>query len=147
MPRRFAPTRHLIASSHRSCLAACRSLRASPLLRPVIGICSGAAAVQWLLASRPASSTRRAGRYNETVTALSALLACSLRLAIPSVRFGIGWRRGSVLASLDCPMPATPMAIIGAACYLSDFLIVLSPHRLPSPITRHGGRGGVLLLL
>ena len=144
MPRRFAPTRHLIASSHRSCFAACRSLRASPLLRPVIGICSGAAAVQWLLASRPASSTRRAGRYNETVTALSALLACSLRLAIPSVRFGIGWRRGSVLASLDCPMPATPMAIIGAACYLSDFLIVLPPHRLP-PRSLDTGDGAVPL--
>ena len=38
------------------------------------------------------------------------------------------------------------MAIICAACYLSDFLIVLSPYRLIAPITRHGGRGGGLLV-
>lgn len=95
-----------------------------------------------LLATRPASSTRRAGRYDGAAAVLSALLACSLRLAISSVRFGIGWRRGCSLLR--------PMAIIGAACYQ-----LTRPIRFPcrpaapiaslrpsSPITRHGERGG-----
>lgn len=140
MPPPYPPTlrpRHLIVSSHRSCLAACRSLRASPLLRPVIDVGACVATVPWRLATRPASSTRRAGRYDGAVAVLSAPLAC------PSARhliraFGIGWRRGCSLLS--------PMDIIGAACYPLARPIRF-PRRPaasspPSLITRHGGRGG-----
>lgn len=111
---------HLIIS----CLVPCRlplrvSARASPLLRSVIDVGACAATVPWRLATRPASSTRRTGRYDGGVAVLSALPACPLGwLAISSMRFGIGWRRGSLLASLDCPPTCSrPMSIIGAVCY------------------------------
>ena len=107
-------------------------------LHPVIDICSGSAVVSWLLASRPVP--RQAGRGDTTaLRRFSVLLACSLRLAIPSVRFGIGWRRGWRLR---------PMSIISAVCYLSDFLVVLpscrpiiSSSSLPDHSTRGTGRG------
>lgn len=110
-----ASPRHLIIS----CLAACRSLRAS-----------ARASSRWprhrcrcLCCCRPIAS-----RYpprlidttgGETRRCRGGFLgsAClSPQLAISSVRFGIGWRRGSVLASLYCPACLCPMDIIGAAC-------------------------------
>ena len=76
---------------------------------------------------------------------LSALLALPYRFAISSVRFGIGWRRGSVLASLDCSClspwaSSVPPATRSLA--QSDFLAASPSYRPLSPITRHGGRGG-----
>lgn len=97
---------------------------------------------------RPASSTRRTGRHDSVAAVLSALLACpSARHLIRAVRHRMATGFCACLVRLLLPacLPAClprPMAIIGAACYLSDFLTVLSPHRLIAPITRHGGRGG-----
>ena len=75
------------------------------------------------------------------------------RLAISSVRFGIGWRRGTVLASLYCPAYLYPMTIIGAACYPLARSIrfprrpaVLPPHRLP-PRSLDTGDGAVPLAI
>lgn len=65
------------------------------------------------------------------------------RLAISSVRFGIGWRRGSMLVSLHghhrCRLltARSPNQISSPSCRPA----ASSP---PSPITRHVGRGGVL---
>lgn len=80
------------------------------------------------------------------------------RLAISPVRFGIGWRRDSVLASLDCsclPRPC-PSSVPPATRSLaqSDFLAVLlscrpiisSPY-LPDHSTRGTGRGSLAPLI
>lgn len=150
-----ASPRHLIASSHRSCLAACRSpLRASsrsstPLL-PVIDV--NAAAVPWFLASPPRFIDTLGGAIRRGCGG-SLGSACLLpRLAISSVRFGIGWRRGSVLAPLDCPLCLPPPRVrhlcrLLPALVQSDFLAVLPSFRpiisspsLPDHSTRGTGR-------
>ena len=100
-----ASPRHLIVSSHRSCLAACRSLRASPLLRPVIGICPGADTIPWLLASRPASSTRRTGRYDDAAEALGFACLPLARHLIHAVRHRMATGLGACLVRL--PLPAS----------------------------------------
>ena len=164
MFRRFAPS-----SSHRSCLiagrlSACLGSRLSPLRPRHRRSCLAACRP---IASRfsPRLIDTPGGAIRMALRRFSWLCLLAHRLAIPSVRFGIGWRRGSELAArliissvrsgVGRPREwdrARLMVIIGAACYLSDFLIVSSSHRLiaslrlPSPIARHGGRGGVLLV-
>lgn len=103
-----------------SCLAVCRPLRSSarassrfaPSSVPVVHVRVSSNCVSLL-----APPHRHAGR-GDTI-ALRRLSICLLahRLAISSMRFGIGWRRGSVPAPLDCSLPVPrPMVIIGAAC-------------------------------
>lgn len=132
MSRHYRP-RHLIASSHRSCLAAFRSLRASPLLLHVIGICSGADTIPLLLAARPASSTRRAGRYDSIASVLGS--AC-LPLGSPShpcVRHRMATGNGACLVRLSSACQYLWL-VIGAATRplaQSDFLAVHHLIALP----------------
>ena len=139
-----SPPRHLIASSHRLCLAVCLSLRAS-----------ARASSRWprhrcRCRCRPIAS-RSPPRLIDTTDgeirrgcggSLGSACLSPPRLAISSVRFGIGWRRGSMLASLHVHhrcrlLPArSSNPISSPSCHSA----VPSP---PSPITRHGGRGGV----
>lgn len=142
MPRRFAPSSVLVLGCVRSsaCLGSCLfPLRLSSSsrrsFRPI--------------ASRLSAPPHRHDGRGDTIVPLRFSRLCLLahRLAIPPVRFGIGWRRGSVPAPLDCPMPAPapwPSSMLSATRSLaqSDLLIASSSHRLSSPITRHGGRGG-----
>lgn len=103
--------------------------------------------VPWLLAFRPASSTRRAGRYGCRCGG-SRLCLLDYRLAISSVRFSIGWRR---MWSLP-----RPMTIICADCYplarpiRFTHRLIISSSPLPDHSTRGTGRGllpfGCLLL-
>ena len=72
MPRRFAQSPLVLGCG--SPPFACSCLIVSSSFHPVIG--SGS--VPLLLASLPASSTRRTGRYDGVAAGLSALLACSL---------------------------------------------------------------------
>ena len=137
--RRHASTlrrRHLIAlvldcvPSSPACLGSCFfPLRlASP--RHLV-----ARAVSWLLALRPAPSTRRAGRYDGAVAVLSALLACpSARHPIRAVRHRMA-TVGSVLASLDCPCLFPPHG---------HHRCRLLPARSPNPISLPSGRPTVL---
>lgn len=152
-----ASPRHLIIS----CLAACRSpLRASARASPcfVLVIDVGAAAVPLLLAFRPASSTRRAGRYDGAAAVLSALPACSLRLAISSVRLALDGDVARALAPLDylCLPVLVPWSSsvppANRSLAQSDFLAVLSSCRpiisspsLPDHSTRGTGRGLLVL--
>lgn len=100
--------------------------------------------------SPPAPSHRHAGRGDTMVPWRLSICLLAHRLAISSVRFGIGWRRDSVPASLDCPCLPPSLAhrhrrrLLTRSLVQSDFLAVLPSHRLISPITRHGERGGVL---
>lgn len=135
MSRRFA---HVISSL--SCLAACRPLRSSARVssRFASPCHLVARAVPWLLATRPASSTRRTGRYDGAAAVLSALLAC------PSARhliraFGIGWRRGSVPAHAPCPSSAPPANPIARPIRFTHRLIISSAS-LPDQSTRETGR-------
>ena len=132
----------------RSCLAACRlplraSARASTPPRSVIDV--GAAAVPWRLASRPASSTRRTGRYDGAVDVL--VFAC-LPLGSSSHPCGSA-SDGDGLG--DCLVKLTPCLFPSHGHHLCRLLPIRFPRRpaaslrLPSPITRHGGRGGCLL--
>lgn len=101
----YASTLRPVISSSRACcvpsLSACLGSCLSPL-RPAIS----AAAVQLLLATRPASSTRRAGRYDGVVAVLSALLAYP-RHPIRAVRHQM---------ATGCGCLPRFMTIIGAAC-------------------------------
>lgn len=130
MPRRFAPSSHRsrawLCAAPASCLGSCLfPLRPSSISVPLPS--HGF--------SPPAPPYRHAGRGD--MMALWRLSICLLahRLAISSVRFGIGWRRGSVIASLDYPLPvpapwpsSVPLATRSLA--QSDFLAVLPPHHL-----------------
>lgn len=60
------------------------------------------------------------------------MLACP-SLAISSMRFGIGWRRDSVPASLDCP--CLPPSL--AHRHRRRLLPVRSPNSISSPSCRH----------
>ena len=147
MPRRFAP---IISSL--SCLIACRlplrvSARSSS--RFISLSMSVPAAVPWLLASRPAPSTRRAGRYDGAVAVLSALLAYpSARHLIRAVRYWMATGFCACLVKLTpCLFLAPcPSSVPPATRSLSQFDFLIASFRPSSPITRHGGRGGVLCL-
>lgn len=105
-------------SSHRSCLIACRlplraSARASSLFAsssvPVVHV---RVSSNYFSSLRPASSTRRAGRYDGVASALSALLACLL--ACPSTRHLIRAVRHRMATGLG-------------ACLVRFFLSACSP--------------------
>lgn len=114
------------------------SARASTPLRPAIDV--GADVVPPHCFSLPAPPHRHEGRGDTTaLRRFSALLASLPRFAISSVRSASDGD-GGVAYSAPCPS-SVPPATHSLAQF--DFLAVLPPRRLPSPITRHGGRGGV----
>lgn len=148
---------HLIARAWlRAVLPLRSSARASPLLRPVIDVDACAAAASWRLAVRPASSTRRAGRYDGAAAALSALLACpSARHPISAVRhrMATGLNACPVRLSLPVPAPCSSSASPATRSLAqSDFLAVLPPCRpitsspsLPDQSIRGTGRTTVIV--
>lgn len=115
-------------------------------LRPVIDVGACAAAVPLLHATRPASSTRRAGRHDGAVAASSALLACPLSSPshpCGSASDGDGARcLPRYIAPPASALWTSSVPPANRSLAQSDFLVVLPPHRLISPITRHGERGG-----
>lgn len=114
------PSHHLVLGCVPS-LSACLGSCLFPL-RPAIDV--DAAAVPWLFVSPPAPPHRHDGRGDTTgVWRFSRLCLLAPLLAIPSVRFGIGWRRGCSLLR--------PMAIVGA-----DLLSARSPNQISSPSCR-----------
>lgn len=131
------------------CLGSCLS----PLYSVIdVGAC--AAAAPWLLAPRPASSTRRAGRYDGAVAALGVcLLVPSARHLIRAVRRRMATGLGACLVRLPHAC-SRPVSIVGSACYPARSFNPISlpscrpaaqsTHRPSSLIARHGGRGGVL---
>lgn len=145
MPRRFAPSSHRSRAWLRASLCV-PSARASPLLRPVIDVDACAAAVPWLLATRPASSTRRAGRYDGAVAVPSALLACpSARHPTRAVRHRMATGFGACLVRLP---HACPRSVSRRCRLLSSRSPIRFPCRpaasspsLPDRSTRGTGRG------
>ena len=144
MPRRFAPSSVLVFG----CVPPSAFLGSCFFsLRPVIGSCgSCAGVVQLRLAPRPASSTRRAGRYDSVAAALDLLACPSARHLIHAVRHRMATGFGACPVRL---LPACPPPHGHHRCRLLDPLaqsdLLIASLRLPSPITRHGGRGGIHL--
>lgn len=118
------------------------SARASTPLRPAIDV--GADVVPPHCFSLPATPHRHDGRGDTTgLWRFSRLCLLAPRLAISSVRSASDGD-GGVAYSAPCPS-SVPPATRSLAKF--DFLAVLPPHRLPSPIARHGGTGRGLLVL
>lgn len=118
--------------------ATCVSTRSSTPLHLVIDVGAAAVPSHGFSPLRPASSTRRAGRYGCRCGG-SRLCLLDYRLAISSVRFSIGWRR---MWSLP-----RPMTIICADCYplarpiRFTHRLIISSSPLPDHSTRGTGRG------
>lgn len=150
MPRRFAAV-----ISSLSCLIACR-------LSACLGSCLSPASPRhrcWCLCRCHPIASRLPPRLIDTTggairwTRGGSRFAClppSARHLIRAVRHRMATGFCDCLVKL-APSCSRPMSIIGAACYpLSPNPIYSSSHLLigfppPSPITRHGGRGGGLL--
>lgn len=138
------PSHHLVLGCVPS-LSACLGSCLFPL-RPAIDV--DAAAVPWLFVSPPAPPHRHDGRGDTTgVWRFSRLCLLAPLLAIPSVRFGIGWRRvfGACLVRL-------PHACHAHGHHRCRLLPIRFPHRpiasspsLPNHSTRGTGRGSLVL--
>lgn len=149
MPRRYRPiTARALLRAVPACLGSL----------PLLCFAPSSMSVPVLLPSHcfsppsPLPSTRWAGRYDEAVAVLSALLACpSAHHLIRAVRHRMATGSGACLVRL--PIPARRLCRLLPALAQSDFLAVLSScrpiisHRLPSPITRHEERGGFVFAL
>ena len=152
MPPPYPPTlrpRHLIVSSHRSCLAACRSLRASSRSAP------SSMSVPVLLPSHcfslPAPPHRHDGRGDTTglrrFSRLCLLILSSARHLISAVRHRMATGLNACLAPWPSSVPPANRSLAQ-----SDFLAVLSSCRpiisspsLPDHSTRGTGRGSLVL--
>lgn len=100
---------------------------------------------------RPALSTRRAGRYDGVAAAIYLLACPSARHLIRAVRHRMATGLGDCLVKLTpCLFPAPCPSSVRCRLLPARSLnpIYSSPRfALPSPITRHGGRGDEALLL
>lgn len=135
------PSHHLVLGCVPS-LSACLGSCLFPL-RPAIDV--DAAAVPWLFVSPPAPPHRHDGRGDTTgLWRFSRLCLLAPRLAISSVRSASDGDGGVAYSAL-WPSSVPPAT---RSLAQSDFLVALyrpavpSVSSPPSPITRHGGRGG-----